>query len=351
MKCPSCGFYNLPNVPSCGRCGQALVGGGPAQSESFYPARARDRTVRQSVGARFSRVDAWLSDRSHAFSNISRGIDIGVGIAQPRLPSRPEVISALITWLLLTVAVIPGFAQLMQRRFVSATIWAVSTAAMAAVCWVNLRSPLLDLLLWPMAFLMIGSVFDVAHRRLPDETTSIGAEMRRHLRLFLLSLSVVFSWAAVVMWACSFAFQLILIQDIYVGGLEVSDVVVVQETATLPMRIRRGDIVISDSTFGMYDSGPGIETVIGLPGDRVDYENGQLYVNGAKLPSQPINRPDTELRAYNRNRQPRTFHVTIERGTFAIWRAWDGCHVRDGDSLTGIVRAIVEPAARRRWLH
>ena len=54
MRCPSCGFENMPGRDACGRCGAQLVASGEHAAEEFMPARA-------GAGKRLRPFGYWLN--------------------------------------------------------------------------------------------------------------------------------------------------------------------------------------------------------------------------------------------------------------------------------------------------
>ena len=57
MRCPQCGFHNLPQLTQCGRCASALGGGVVTLDEVTPPRASKRRTRWQKIG--YSWNDQW----------------------------------------------------------------------------------------------------------------------------------------------------------------------------------------------------------------------------------------------------------------------------------------------------
>src|SRR4051812_28571842 len=97
MKCPRCGYHNLPGAAACGQCGGTRAGAAaPARVEDVYPPRARDRTLALEIRERLPRLTrpaATYQDgsRSGAWGDVKQ-------------------------WLIVSAAVMPGWGQWLQGR-------------------------------------------------------------------------------------------------------------------------------------------------------------------------------------------------------------------------------------------
>ena len=90
MKCTQCGYFNLPNALTCGRCGMDLA----------HPTASANRLIWAKACIRAGRKGPHLA---------GSGADAGsVAGSCPNPTPMPPLRDSLRPWLLMTAAVLPG---------------------------------------------------------------------------------------------------------------------------------------------------------------------------------------------------------------------------------------------------
>jgi signal peptidase I len=363
MKCPNCGYFNLPGATVCGQCRRAFDEAASSSSTSaqpeyipvseIMPPRAKNRSLRMQVEAhsptsraaqRFA-VREWQQTRDDA------------------LNARVELWNwnlAMRWWLPPMLSLVPGLGQCAQKRFLSGAIFFCSVTLSASLGVLALHHWLSNILFF-VALIMIGrGVFDAAHHSFPPATP--GAVHWRALRLGLLSTLLVASTVLAAIGVLNVRYALWNMAGDQAAPLfQRGDGLVVERFRTdAPLlEIKRGDIIIADS------DGPIIERVLGLPGDRVSYHNKALRVNGKVLapPQMPLGfNPAQAPRGYQVNRLD--FETKVPPGQVLLWATVMGnieemneygmnAHsyfLVNEDVIQGHVIGLFNPPSRRRWL-
>jgi hypothetical protein len=339
MKCIQCGYFNLPQALTCGRCGVDLAHptprpGGTLQ-ESLYPPRARERTVGTQVRLRL-RVPAVPLPSPASLASLKE-------VTQP--------------WLVMTAALIPGLGHLLlgdRRRGTALALAAFLTLALA-LAW--LRTDLSDLLFWVILGIICWSVWDIADRAFPTDAPGMEDRALRGLRLAFLSVAMVAGTVASLYWLAGLWYPRYEITDNWTGAvLQKGDAVTARRLSSPFPDLRRGDVVVVNS--GEY---PIIERVIGLPGDRVDSAGGVLWVNGRRAGAAGSPLDGSWARS--------TFHTVVPPDQVCFWlsptgifRGEEGMYGDGGRppqasfgtvsvaSVEARVLAVLEPPAHRRRL-
>ena len=264
MKCISCGYFNLPQALTCGKCRMDLsrptLQAGGNLGESLYPPRARDLTT---------------------WDKVQRRVRIPQRARLPAMPNQnplPAMGMSLRPWLVMTAALVPGAGHFFlgdTRRGVRLFAWffaALGLSLLLIHSWVS------DCLLWVALGLSLYSVWDVVGRAFPPADDTPEASYYRTLRLGFLSLGTVASTLASFYWLAGQWYPVYhLTTDASAPGIQAGDEVIEQHLARPLPTLRRGDVVLARP-----DGYPIIERVLGLPGDRVDYVGGVLRVNGVQ---------------------------------------------------------------------
>jgi signal peptidase I len=191
-------------------------------------------------------------------------------------------------WLLLSVAVVPGFSQLLQRRWRRAALLLTATIAFLIAIILLINHPLSDVLLWLVLALSVYSVWDVADRTFPAANGRETARHLRALRLLLMSVGIV---AGTVLAVCAVLGRWYELWVFQTNGaapvFRIGDGIVVQRRGSPDQPLRRGDVVVyvTDSPYG---NTPMTERIVGLPGDWVTSQGDTLLVNGWPVPRERL---------------------------------------------------------------
>ena len=340
MKCIGCGYFNMPQALTCGQCGMDLarpsVRAGGSLGQSLYPPRARDLTFLDRVQRRI-RPPALLTK------------------ALPARAAPPPLQVSLRPWLVMTAALLPGAGHLMLRDIRRGAVLLASFFAMLGLALLLLHSWAADLLLWAALGLVYYSVWEAANRSFPPALNNPESQYLRALRLGFLSIGTVAGTLGSLYWMAGQWYPLYhLATDASAPGLRAGDEVVEQRLARPLAYLRRGDIVLAQS-----NDYPIIERVLGLPGDRVAYTSGALWVNGRRAS------PDGLPLSAAARQAVGTFDAVVPPGGVCLWRVPAGYYPEAGEGggpppsasfatlnagdIEGRLLGVVEPPARRRW--
>jgi signal peptidase I len=334
VKCPHCGYFNLPGVEPCGQCGgsrtAAPASAGAAEQPhaiiDFYPPRARDRTLAMRVGERLRRPVRQTQALSVALAPVGGGMP----------PVRP--------WLLAWASVLPGLGQCLDGRWrIGAVLFAVLVALLAGVV-AFIHQPASDVLLGLTLCLMWYSVWDAARHSFPPSVADEAARLLRLVRLGILSAGIVLASLAGGYTLLNRRFELWIIRTDQLAPVFLQgDQLMVRPVEHPLVRLRRGDVVVQ----GRDTLQPVIERVLGLPGDRIEGRGMALAVNGRLLPSERL------PLGFSPPAVP--FSVVVPRGCVGIrnpgpanggapllWLA--------AEEIEGRLVCTLQPPERRRWM-
>ncbi len=339
MKCISCGYFNLPQALTCGKCQMDLsrpaLRAGGSLGESLYPPRARD-------------LSAW--------DKVQRRVRLPERVKPLVVPARnplPAMGMSLRPWLVMTVALLPGAGHFLLRDTRRGVPLLACFLAALGFCFLLIHSWLSNLLLWAALGLSVYSVWDVAGRVFPPADDNPEAGYYRTLRLGFLSVATVASTLASFYWLAGQRYPVYhLVTDASAPGIQAGDDVVEQR---LPHAVlRRGDIVLARPA-----GSPIIERVLGLSGDRVGYAGGVLWVNGVQAGPERLPLSGAARRATG------TFDTVVPAGQVCLWQVPAGTYPEVGggggpppaaafvtlstSSIEGRVLGVLEPPAHRRW--
>jgi len=377
MRCPKCGYFNLPGADQCGQCRQSLVqpsAPAPVAFDDIYPPRARNRSASEQWNARGGRP-ARVLRRGIAAAGERRSAvwqQIRSRVSRGPVPTRAQIAADLRCWSLASAAVIPGIGHMLiglyRRGF------ALLAAAMALVAGILLiHLSIADVLVWALLGLMCYSVWDTSQRVFPQAAGSVRAGELRQARLALMSVALVFSTVWFVQWLASSRYPLVtMANQTEAPALQDGDSLVTQVID--PARLHRGEIVLADESFGgaglmymneevPYQNSPIVERVIGIAGDQIACHAGQILVNDHVLGKGALPLTYSKVRAGLVG----DVTATVPTGSVCLWRPPLYAE-RDGQPLTwrqvqaqpfamvpysdihGRVLAVFDPPEHRRWL-
>lgn len=339
MKCISCGYFNLPQALTCGKCGMDLsrptLRAGGNLGESLYPPRARDLT---------------------AWDKVQRRVRISERVRLPAMPAQkplPAMGVSLRPWLVMTAALLPGAGHFILGDTKRGVRLSACFFAVLGLFLLLIHSWASNYLLWAALGLSLYSVWTVAGRVFPPATSSPEARYYRTLRLGFLSVGTVASTLASLYWLAGQWYPVYhLTNDSSAPGIQAGDDVIEQRLSH--PALRRGDVVLARPA-----ENPIIERVLGLPGDRVDYAGGVLWVNGVQAGPERLPLSGAARRAAG------TFNTVVPPGQVCLWQVPAGTYPEAGEgggplptaafvtlstsSIEGRVLGVLDPPAHRRW--
>lgn len=383
MKCPSCGYFNVPNATTCGLCRRSLTDEAEISAEDIMPPRARNRSARQKLEANLS-----PSTRRHLLSaeGASRqtalpGDRIARGASQRTRGTwlNQAVQTSLDTgnlrflvkwWLPPLLSIIPGLGQLLQRRYIWSLCFFSGFVLLLFLWLATLHQSVSDQLLWLLGALSVASIFDAARISFPE--TAPKARALRQVRLALLSFSLVASLATSIFWFLTSFYNIVQLpgmENINSPRFLPGDNLLL--TASAPGNFRRGDIVGLNTTetdqWGRIEFNENIDSwqyttvacIGALPGDTIAACGTSVCVNGSPLPARwlpahwnvalslPFQVPADNvwvLRLAGAN-------VTNRRADLGYGMSQSAdARLIDTSIIEGRALAIINPPPRRQWL-
>ena len=284
MRCPRCQFENMPGQSTCFRCNSVLENAEVAVE--IHPPRApRWRKP-------FRRVRYWFRRRTSlekiedAAGDLIDGGLTAFGIFRRPVVALPWREVRRITGLVLgglILSIVPGLAQLVQRRFKA--IWPYCLA------WLALIAGALFMYGPGIGTALIGIAI-VAHAWIAADGALL-LQLTKRLPFYLLCMVAL----SLGVFGLYLGVHAVLLDDFAVGqaGLEVEyhqlrlrDHVLCRRLSDDGPQLRRGDMVLIGDVgaigrHGIWDIGRTGETVcqlVGLPGDTVALKGGAFSVNG-----------------------------------------------------------------------
>jgi hypothetical protein len=132
MKCPNCGYYNLPAAQVCGQC-QRPLNADNNDAERLYPPRARQRDLRAKVNANslFVRRTRQASQEvGNQVSNQWLAARENARYLRQRVTPNLREFTKLTFWIYLwriwgppLLSLVAGLGQLVQRHFLRGTLF------------------------------------------------------------------------------------------------------------------------------------------------------------------------------------------------------------------------------------
>jgi signal peptidase I len=342
MKCPNCGYFNLPGAIACGQCRRSLEAGSTPGANAavpmadIYPPRAAKRSASAQIDAhspiarRAKRVAErdWRRTREDA------------------LNARTEIWNwqlALQWWIPPLLSLIPGLGQLWQRRFLMGAIFFATTTLLVLLGIATFFAVPSNYFFAAAILTAWWGIRDAAEHSFPPAPENV--RRWRSLRLSLLAITIVSLTICTAFWLASWRYALWnVVGNQGAPVMQAGDALVVErfQTENPLLELERGDIVVA--YFG-------VERVLGLPGDRVIFENGIVRVNGKAVSKNKM--------PLNFDARSRPFATKVPPGQVLLWQTMLGnieeyngvattYRLVDEDQLEGRAIGIYNPPSRRR---
>lgn len=359
MKCPRCGYFNVPGATVCGKCKASLENETKTPSYAdIYPPRKRNRTLQDSLAERTAKISGRFSAAR--------------GLASPS-SSRDDALRAFCIALM---AVIPGLGHFaLKRRRAGGLLFLMGIVFFAAAVGIKSQPVLLNLLIATIVLSVALCSFELEFRSEYRSELPRAAHVFRAVMLTILALAV--GVLAIISGARSANWSLFgVTEDASSAQLIFSpgDQIVVDKNASAksvtPGQIVSYELPLSQSAppgnltdDDVIRQGPDYFTVFGSViakgGDLIEVRNGRLFVNGKKI--------DSNVAAkYPVNAAVSIQPQTIPKGAVATipaylpvvsWAGRGGIETCKTDpntpyystkDITGRVVAVLAPNAHRR---
>jgi len=329
VKCPGCGFENMPGLNRCVVCDREI--GVSAPGKRLYPLRARDRSI-------------WDRFRFRARRDWSR-ISLYAGRSTPlkKMPSplseNPPMRAREFGLALLSV--IPGLGHIfvLEKRKTGACILLGSILALATGICLYAHS-VSDVLFCSVILLSAFSVWSVVREFLKDR----GRRLVSDIGIALMVISIYLSTYVVVDIVLRPVGNIMSI----VATPMTSRVSIHDSVLVVPLKeIKRGVIIVTT----WHGEGTGLGPILGMPGETVTLQDSRVYVNG--IPTEIVRRLGTgtnaSIQTVKLNSNQIWIPPTIETGGTDIGM-WLRLGVVERFNILGRVAAVVAPAAHRHVL-
>jgi len=354
MKCPNCGYFNMPGATTCGQCRRELASkpaSGPVPLDEYYPPRASNRSVRENIEANSPQVRL-----------ARRFVEKDWDTTRADLKRVREVRVTVRAWMLSLLSLVPGLGQCLQHRYGVAAVLVSLEILTIGLAWSRVRHWSFDLLVVGALAVAAISMWDTANKNFPPSLSGL-PQILRWVRLGLMSVLTVSVLVVGAFYMASFRYGFwTLAGDVAAPALLRGDSLLVRRlNVERPLRyLSRGDIVVCADP-NEYN-GQLTERVLGLPGDIVEFANGAIMVNGRKLRRSelPLSFEAVTSQANIARLTLPPFKVQAGPHEIVVWSARIIAYGGAGnnrvyikvldDTIQGRAIAIYQPPDRRRWL-
>ncbi len=262
MQCPNCGFENIPGLPSCARCRSGLgLGDVVVVPRRASALRVTTRVLRvwYAVGFDLSLFWRWLRQpRSLTVAGAPAGslactlLLPGLGHIMARHKTFGRVV--LVVWLVALLAALATLASPWSARCLLVAVFMHTLALMSLLAGPEGLSP--------------------ARRTLLGLAVFFGLQWLWYLPWLLLVRGVIVPLPLTNMWYCQI--------------LQSGDGILHEGSWLCPDTFQRGELVVYDipplqSGHVYVAAGLGLDRVLGLPSEHVQWDGDRLTVNGAEL--------------------------------------------------------------------
>lgn len=287
MKCPNCGFENIPNSALCLNCRSALAGKEtPITSE-------RDRPKRPII-----------TSKSTWFSKILKR---EIFIPQPK----ESLVNPNVAWIF---SVIPGLGQFLAGHYVKGLIIFISWLVLISYYLYSFNGFIFTALFLLHTYSFLEGIFTGIYRE-----RSEGVLMS--VFVVMLVTGIYYGFNSLINLRIE---RLIIPGDYWSPALKDRDVVLFDKKVYKNEKPKRGDIVLFQPYTGsaslggrnVYVRGSGfsVERIIGLPADRIKILKGKIQINEKELPE--------EFYPLNSNLLPENFEATIPDSHYLLFQTY-----------------------------
>lgn len=287
MKCPNCGFENIPESTLCLNCKSDLaVKEAPLSSKKEYS------TKRPSLKSKITYLGKRVQE-----------------VIPPQL--KKNLVNPRITWIF---SVIPGLSQFIAGRYYKGLIIFILWIVLISYYLYSFNGFVFTILFLLHTYSFLECVF-----------ARICLERSEGIRVSILVVLLV----TVIYYGFHTLINLRVERVIVPGNywsptLKNRDIVLFDKKSYRNEKPQRGDIVLYKPSTGYVDSGgrrvlvqdtgQSLERIIGLPGDMIKIVEGKIWVNGKELPE--------ELYPLNSNALSKDFEETVPEGSYLLMQTY-----------------------------
>ncbi|MEO0206885.1 MAG: signal peptidase I [candidate division WOR-3 bacterium] len=267
MKCPKCNWENLPEAKECLQCGSTLD---LLTEMKVYPPRAKKKSKfkREKVVKRTTGGEQPIAD---SLSFLLRHTRKSVAFVSKMVPIYSEILLVLIA------GFIPGFVQILQKRYNNGLLFLSTALLLFMLFFVFITNIASNFFLYLLIALILYSSYDAVIHYYRMKNYILTVIVR--IGIILSSLSICFLLYSLLLIILNVYYLRVTIPTESLAPTFIKgDEIMIDRRAYQNKLPQRGDIVAAKQ---MYITT--IERIIGIPGDEISIKEGRIFVNGNEI--------------------------------------------------------------------
>ncbi|MEO0166509.1 MAG: signal peptidase I [candidate division WOR-3 bacterium] len=267
MKCPKCGWGNLPGAKECLQCGSTL----DALTEiEVYPPRSKKKSKvkREKFAKRTTGTEQPIAD---SLSFLLRYTRKSVKFVSKVAPVYSKILLVLIA------GFIPGFIQILQKRYNNGLLFISTALLLFVLFFVFITNIASNFFLYLLIALILYSSYDAVIHYYKIKNYILTPIVRVGIILSSVSIGFLLYSIFLIMFNI-FYLRVTIPTESLAPTFMKGDEILINRRAYQNKLPQRGDIVAAKHEYITT-----IERIIGIPGDEISIIQGKIFVNGNEI--------------------------------------------------------------------